>query len=311
MNTTMPLHVRTPIWESGPLSSALGGSVLLKMEAFQPTGSFKIRGIGHACQVSCDAGATRLVCSSGGNAGYAVAYAGRKLGTDATVVVPRTTPDWTRKMIRQQGATVIEYGQSWDDSHAYASELARQDGTAYIHPFDDPLIWRGHASIVEEIAHDGLKPDTIVLSVGGGGLLCGVLEGMHRVGWTEIPLIAVETEGAASFAASVEAGRLVTLDKIASVATTLGARTVASEALTWTRKHTITPWKVSDREAVYACIRFADDHRILVEPACGAALSAIYHRASPLAEQKRVMVIVCGGAGVSLSLLREWERLTN
>ncbi|UCF86398.1 MAG: pyridoxal-phosphate dependent enzyme [Desulfobacteraceae bacterium] len=306
----MPLHVRTPIWESEPLSSALGVSVLLKMEAFQPTGSFKIRGIGHACQVSCEAGATRLVCSSGGNAGYAVAYAGRKLGTGVTVVVPRTTPNWTREMIRQQGATVIEHGESWDDSHAYASVLARQDGTAYIHPFDDPLIWRGHASIVEEIAHDGLKPDTIVLSVGGGGLLCGVLEGMHRVGWTKIPIIAVETEGAASFAASVEAGRLVTLDKIASVATTLGARTVASETLSWTHKHTITPWKVSDHEAVDACIRFADDHRILVEPACGAALSATYHRASPLAGQKRIMVIVCGGAGVSLSLLREWEGIT-
>ena len=289
------------------MSAALDASVHLKMEALQPTGSFKIRGIGHACQKSCEAGATRLVCSSGGNAGYAVAYAGRKLGTDVTVVVPQTTPHWTREMIRQQKATVIEHGESWDDAHIYASQLARQDRTAYIHPFDDPRIWRGHASIIEEITDDGLKPDTIVLSVGGGGLLCGVLEGLHRIGWTDVPLIAVETEGAASFSASVEAGRLMTLDKIASVATTLGARTVASKALMWTRKHTIKPWTVSDREAVDACIRFADDHRILVEPACGAALSAIYNRATPLVGQERVMVIVCGGAGVSLSLLREWE----
>ena len=289
------------------MSAALGASVYLKMEALQPTGSFKIRGIGHACQISCEAGATRLVCSSGGNAGYAVAYAGRMLGTDVTVVVPMTTPDWTREMIQQQEATVIEHGDSWDDSHAYASELAGQDGTAYIHPFDNARIWRGHASLVEEIANDGLKPDTIVLSVGGGGLLCGVLEGLHRIGWTDIPIVAVETEGAASFAASVEAGRLITLDKIASVATTLGARTVASKALMWTRKHTIKPWTVSDREAVDACIRFADDHRILVEPACGAALSAIYNRSTSLVGQERVMVIVCGGAGVSLSLLKEWE----
>ena len=308
MNTLMPLHVHTPTWESRPLSAALDALVFLKMEALQPTGSFKIRGIGHACQVSCEAGANRLVCSSGGNAGYAVAYAGRKLGVGVTVVVPRTTPNWMRETIQQENAAVIEHGESWDDSHAYASELAGQDGTAYIHPFDDPRIWNGHASIIEEIAHDGLKPDAIVLSVGGGGLLCGVLEGLHRVGWTGIPVIAAETEGAASFAASVEAGRLITLDKIASVATTLGARTVASEALAWTHRHIIMPWTVSDRAAVDACIRFADDHRILVEPACGAALSAIYNRASLLAGLKRVMVIVCGGAGVSLSLLREWDR---
>jgi L-serine/L-threonine ammonia-lyase len=225
-----------------------------------------------------------------------------------TVVVPKTTPNWMREIIQRENATVIEHGESWDDSHAYATELSGQDGTAYIHPFDDPRIWSGHASIIEEVAHDGLKPDAIVLSVGGGGLLCGVLEGLHRVGWTGIPVIAAETEGAASFAATVEAGRLITLDKITSVATTLGARTVASEALAWTHRHIVLPWTVSDRAAVDACIRFVDDHRILVEPACGAALSAIYNKASLLAGLKRVMVIVCGGAGVSLSLLREWDR---
>jgi L-serine/L-threonine ammonia-lyase len=282
--------------------------ILMKMEALQPTGSFKIRGIGYACQVSCEAGATRLVCSSGGNAGYAVAYSGRALGVDVTVVVPKTTPLYMRETIRREQATVMEHGESWDDAHAYASELSKQNGTAYIHPFDDSRIWRGHASMIEEVAKEGLKPDAIVLSVGGGGLLCGVLEGLHKVAWTDLPIIAVETEGAASFFASVAAGRLVTLDEIASVATTLGARTVAEEALAWTGRHVIQPWKVSDRAAVEACLRFADDHRILVEPACGAALSVIYDRALPLKNLETVMVVVCGGAGVSLSLLKEWSK---
>lgn len=302
------LHVATPVWESKPLSAALGAAVLLKMEALQPVGSFKIRGIGHACQVSCEAGATRLICSSGGNAGYAVAYAGRKLGVDVTVIVPRTTPGWTRETIRREGALVVEYGEAWDDAHAYASELARQEGTAYIHPFDDPRIWSGHASLIEEVADSGPRPGAVVLAVGGGGLLCGVLEGLHRVGWGDVPVVAVETEGAASFAASVAAGRLVTLDRITSVATTLGARTVAAEALAWTRRHAITPWTVSDRAAVDACLRFADDHRILVEPACGAALAVVYERGGPLAGREPVLVIVCGGAGVSLALLRGWDR---
>jgi L-serine/L-threonine ammonia-lyase len=302
-----PLHVATPLWESEPLSAVLGAAVLLKMEALQPVGSFKIRGIGRACQDSCEAGATRLVCSSGGNAGYAVAYAGRKLGVPVTVIVPKTTPGWMREIIRRERALVVEHGEAWDDAHVYASALARQEGTAYIHPFDDPRIWSGHASLIEEVADSGPRPGAVVVAVGGGGLLCGVLEGLHRVGWSDVPVVAVETEGTASFAASVAAGRLVTLDKIASIATTLGARTVAAEALAWTRRHTITPWIVSDRAAVDACLRFADEHRILVEPACGAALATVYERAAPLAGREPVLAIVCGGAGVSLALLKEWD----
>jgi len=213
-----------------------------------------------------------------------------------------------RETIYREGAKVIEYGVSWDDAHVQASELARQDNrAAYIHPFDDPQIWSGHASIIEEVYATGPKPGAVVLSVGGGGLLCGVLEGLHRVGWVDVPVIAVETEGAASFAASAAAGHLITLDRIASVATSLGARTVASEALSWTRRHPITPWTVSDRAAIDACMRFADDHRILVEPACGVALSAVYERAKPLVGREPVLVIVCGGAGVSLALLKSWD----
>ncbi len=302
-----PLHIATPLWESETLTSALGASVLLKMEPLQPTGSFKIRGIGHTCQARYKAGASHLVSSSGGNAGYAVAYAGRKLGVDATVFVPKSTSSWMREMIRREGATVVEYGASWDDAHAHAFEVAERDGAAYIHPFDDPEIWRGHASIIEEIAAAGPKPEGVVLSVGGGGLLCGVMEGLHRVNWTEVPVIAVETEGAASFATSIAAGHLTTLDQIASVATSLGARTVASEALSWSRRHRIIPWTVSDRAAIDGCMRFADDHRILVEPACGAALSTVYDRARPLVGLDPVLVIVCGGAGVNLALLRAWD----
>lgn len=301
------LHLQTPTWESRSLGRISDGMVLLKMEALQPTGSFKIRGIGYACQSSCEAGASRLICSSGGNAGYAVAYSGRALGAPVTVVVPETTPIYMRETIRRENATVIEHGKSWDDAHAYASRLSEQDGAAYIHPFDDPRIWRGHASMIEEVAKGGLKPDVIVLSVGGGGLLCGVLEGLHNAGWNDLPVIAVETEGAASFSAAVAAGHLVTLDEIASIATTLGARTVAEEALAWTRRHTVQPLTVTDRAAVEACLRFADDHRILVEPACGAALSVVYDRSLSIKDFKTVMVIVCGGAGVSLSLLREWH----
>ena len=303
-----PIHIATPLWESPALSASMGALVLLKMEALQPIGSFKARGIGAACQASWEAGARSLVCASGGNAGYAVAYAGHQIGIPVTVVVPKTTPAWLQSLIRREGATVSVHGDSWDEAHTHATELARQDQAAYIHPFDDPRVWKGHASIVYEIADAGVRPGAVVVSVGGGGLLCGLLEGLHQVGWKDVPILAVETEGAASFAASVQAGHLVTLDRIASIATTLGARTIASEALAWTQRHTITPWIVTDRAALDACLRFADDHRVLVEPACGAALSAVYGRAEPLEGLAPIVVIVCGGAGVSLKLLDDWNK---
>ncbi len=159
-----------------------------------------------------------------------------------------------------------------------------------------------------EPALAGAKPGAIVVAVGGGGLLCGLLAGLHQVGWKEVPVLAVETAGAASLAASVQAGRLVTLDRITSIATTLGARTVAGEALAWTQRHKIFPWIVTDRAAVEACLRFADEQRVLVEPACGAALASVYGRAKPLEDLAPIVVIVCGGAGVNLELLDKWKK---
>ncbi|MBI5304974.1 MAG: pyridoxal-phosphate dependent enzyme [Chloroflexi bacterium] len=302
------LYNVTPLWESRPLSAILGAPVFLKMESFQPAGSFKSRGMGAACQAAHDAGASRVVCASGGNAGLAVAYAGRRLGMRVTIVVPQTTSPRSQELIRAEDAELIVRGDAWDDSHAFALALAEREHAAYIHPFDDPRVWSGHATMVHEIAQAGIKPGAVVVAVGGGGLLCGLLEGMHAVGWNDVPVLAAETEGAASFAASAQAGRLITLDRIASVATTLGARRVAQRALDWTREHPITPWVVNDRAAVDACLRFADDHRVLVEPACGAALAAGYGRAAPLQNRAPIVMIVCGGAGVTRELLAKWDQ---
>ncbi len=293
------------------MSEAAGARVYLKMEAFQPAGSFKSRGMGAACQAAFENGATRLVCASGGNAGYAVANAGRQLGLPVTVVVPTATSAWMRDLIRGEGAEVVIHGAAWDDAQALALELADRDGAACIHPFDDPRVWAGHATMVAEIATAGVRPGALVVSVGGGGLLCGLLQGMHEAGWTEAPVLAVETEGAASFAASVQAGEVVALERITSIATTLGAKRITPEALAWTRRHEILPWTVSDADAVQACLRFADDHRILVEPACDASLAAVYGRAAPLHGRGPIIVIVCGGAGVNLELLRSWRRYDN
>ena len=302
------LHIETPLIESLPLARGVQGKVWLKMEALQPTGSFKLRGVGHACQSYLAKGAKKFISSSGGNAGIAVAYAGRKLGVPVTVVVPQTTSAMAIEVIRQEKAEVIVMGKTWQEAHNAALQMM-EEGSQYIHPFDDPLIWEGHAAIMDEVSQGGLVPDVVVLSVGGGGLLCGVIQGLRRNDLARVPVVAVETEGADSLSASLKAGRHLEIEDIKSIATSLGAKRVAKAAYEWCHRHPVVSHVVSDREAVNACLRFALDHRILVEPACGASLAAVYGAIDPLRDKRNILVIVCGGAGVTIQQLEDWDRM--
>jgi L-serine/L-threonine ammonia-lyase len=304
----MALHRETPLLESVPLGAVSGRRVFLKMENMQPAGSFKLRGIGRVCEEAANAGATRFISPSGGNAGYAAAWAGRELGVCTTVIVPVTTSEEAKKAIASLGAEVIVSGKSWKESNELALKMSGEDPKSkYIHAFDDPVMWDGHGTLIDEAAKQGPKPDAVVLSVGGGGLLCGVVAGMDRNGWGDVPVLACETEGAASFAAAVAAGEIVELDGITSVATSLGARAVAPKALELTRNHRIIPYVAADEAAVSACGRFLDDHRVLVEPACGVSLSAIYDNTPLLGDAGTVLVVVCGGIGISAAKLRDLE----
>ena len=301
------LHIRTPLIESLSLSRDLDAKIWLKMETMQPCGSFKARGIGYACQKYVADGAKELISSSGGNAGLAVAYAGRRLKIPVTVVVPKTTKKRAIDLIKLEGAKVIVIGDNWDAAHMYAMTLLNKQ-TAYIHPFDDPNIWEGHASIIDEINGTGIVPDAVVLSVGGGGLLCGVVDGLKRNKWTGVPILAVETEGAASLRAASLANKHVGIKNITSIATSLGAKKVAKRAFDLLKAHQIISHVVTDAQAVSVCYRFLEDHRIMVEPACGASLSAVYDGCEILKGKRNVVVIVCGGVGVTLKQLEEWSQ---
>lgn len=305
----MNLYIQTPCFESTPLSNRINKSVLLKMECFQPAGSFKIRGIGLLCKEFKENGVDHFISASGGNAGYSVAYAGKRLEAKVTVIVPETTPKDVCERINQEGAEVIIQGPVWDESHKYALKLANDLGAAYIPPFDHPTIWKGHSTIVDEMVQQcQRRPDAIILSVGGGGLLCGVVEGLQRNNWHDVKIIAVETEGADSLSSSVKTGRLVTLDRIDSIATCLGAKQVAAQAFEYSQSYPITTYTVTDQEAVNACKMFSYDHRVLVEPACGASLSVVYNNSEIINSLKTVLIIVCGGIGVSLEKLEEWTK---
>lgn len=303
----MALHIETPLLQSRALSRSSGRAVWLKLDALQPSGSFKLRGIGLACETYHSRGATRFVCSSSGNAGLAVAYAGRALGVPVTVVVPETATARAKKLLNQEGAEVIVHGASWQEANELAlSRVGPYD--AFLHPFDDPLVWEGHATLVDEIARAGVEPGAILLSVGGGGLLCGVALGMERNGWGHVPILAVETEGAASFHEATKAGHPVELPAITSIASSLGARRVADRAVEWWRERPIQSLIVSDRSALSACERFLTDQRILIEPSCGASLAPVYDRAPELEPFETVLVVVCGGATATIDQIREWLR---
>ena len=301
-----PLHIETPLIESRALSLHAGRTIWLKMDALQPTGSFKIRGIGLACQEYIRRGAKRLISSSGGNAGIAVAYAGRRLAVPVVVVVPHTTTERAKTLIRQEGAEVIVFGASWQDANALARKMV-QATDAFLHPFDDPLLWQGHATMIDEVARSGSKPDAVILSVGGGGLLCGVVEGLRRNDWGDVPVITVETHGADSFAQSVQAGQRIELSAICSLATSLGAKRVCEQAFRLSQEYPIQPLVVTDRSAVHACESFISDQRVLVEPACGAALAAVYDRRAELEPYHSLLVIVCGGVTTTLEQIQLWS----
>lgn len=301
------LHIQTPLLESVPLSRLTATHVWLKMEALQPSGSFKLRGVGRACCHHVDRGVRAFVSSSGGNAGIAVAYCGRKLNVPVTVVVPASTPVRAMEMIRQEEAEVVVRGESWQEAHDYALSLADND-RVLIHPFDDPLLWEGHATLIDEVAAAGLRPEAVICSVGGGGLLCGLLEGLHRNQMKDVPVHAVETRGAASLAAALSARKLVELASIDTVATSLGAKKICGRAFSYRLEHEIISQVVSDSEAVEACLNFAADHRIVVEPACGAALAPLYLRSSWLKKKQSVLVVVCGGAGTTYDQLNRWHQ---
>ncbi|XP_069475331.1 serine dehydratase-like isoform X2 [Ambystoma mexicanum] len=306
-------HVVTPLLESKAMSTLTGTTVFMKLDNVQPVGSFKIRGIGHFCQKLAEQGSKHFVCSSGGNAGIAVAYAAEKLGVSASILVPSSTPDMVVQKLKGYGCDVEVFGKVWDDANDQAHKLAKSEGWVYVSPFDHPLLWEGHSSIIQELK-DSLprKPGAIVLSVGGGGLLVGVVQGLRKVGWADVPIIAMETRGADCLNASLKAGKMVTLPDITSIATCLGAKTPAERALQCAQECPLISEVVDDQEAVRAMEQFLDDERMLVEPACGASLAAVYsghiqrlQREGRLSSDlSSIVMIVCGGSSINLAQLK-------
>lgn len=302
------LYVKSPLVEvtEGKIE---GKKISLKMDTAQPSGSFKIRGMQFACLAAVENGAKKFLSSSGGNAGLAVSYAGYKLGVPVTVVLPVTTPATVIKKLESFGSTVIVNGAAWDEAHAYCLELCENDKEfAYIPPFDDAKLWEGHSTIVDELVEQcDSQPDLIILSVGGDGLMNGVVEGLIRNNWEDTDVLAVETYGADSLYQTAEAGELITLDDITSIAKSLGAKQVAQKTLDNVKNYNVIPYRVTDKSAALACVELANTYRVLVEPACGASASVVFENMDVLEQYENIVVIVCGGSNVNIEMINKWS----
>lgn len=322
--------VKTPLVRSTILSKEAGCNVFLKLENLQPSGSFKSRGIGHLLSTSIAANPSskpHFYCSSGGNAGLACVHAALSLHASATIVVPMSCSAFMVKKIKSLGVEVVQKGAHWKEADTYLREvlLVNDSNGVYVPPFDHPTVWEGHESLIDEIeeqmqSHGGY--DGLVASVGGGGLFIGIMQALKSHGRLqgggrkEIKVLAVETRGAHSLNYSLQEGKLSRLDSITSIATSLGASQVAEKAFDWGQRPEVTSEVLDDAEAAIACVRFADDERILVEPACGVSVATAYngsirklyqHLSDEEFAKVNVVVVVCGGSNVTLETLEMYK----
>lgn len=308
---------------------ALSSQIYLKLENLQPSGSFKSRGVGnfllaHLVRAAeADREKTHFFISSGGNAGLACVHAAVTLGAPATIVVPITTTEYMISKLRTAGAAeVLQKGDSWKEADNYLRETvipkanSRGEVAVYVPPFDHEYVWEGNATMVAEILNqlpNKEPPTALVCSVGGGGLFSGLMRGLDNAGHSDTPFLAVETYGAHSLALSLEQEKLSTLPAITSKATSLGARTVASQAFRYAQRRSVRSVVLSDADAIEGCVRLADDERIMVEMACGVCTALCYNRRlkntlPDLDEKSKVVIVVCGGSNVSAETLYEWSK---
>lgn len=304
-------YIETPLIKSPYLSDITNCNVYLKLENTQPSGSFKSRGIGHWIQTSLKQNSnSKVYSSSGGNAGLAAATAAKLYNVKCTVVVPTTIKPGMVKRLEKIGATVIVHGNHWAQADEYLRQLMKEDAdpSIYCHPFDNPVIWEGHSSMVVELKAEmkDNNVDYVVLSCGGGGLLCGVAQGLDNNNMKDTKIVVSETEGAPSLNKSLEKGKLVTLDKIDTIANTLGASRVAERAFDIGQQDRTTSTIVSDKQATSATRQFADDHKFIVEPACGAALAICYSNKFEFPEGSNVIVVLCGGTSTTVDALVDY-----
>src|SRR5882757_6769354 len=239
---------RTPLMSCNPVREAAdsAANLQLKLECLQVTGSFKARGaVNKLKSLAPDATARGIITASGGNHGLAVAYAGMIARVPTTIYLPVTVSEQKIRKLTRWGARLVIEGASWDDSNRAALAVAERERMAYFHPFADPVIIAGQGTIGLEILEDAPDIDTLIVAIGGGGLISGIGIAAHSIR-PDIKVIGVEPVGAATVYKSLKAGHLIELDKIETAAGPLGARASEQLNLDLVREHVAEIFLITD-----------------------------------------------------------------
>jgi threonine dehydratase len=294
--TRIAPHVRrTPLLAATSLRQPLthDGGLLLKLECLQVTGSFKARGAVNAVASLGDDARRGVVTASGGNHGLAVAYAAWLVGAPATVVVPSTTSAAKREKLARWDAEVVVQGDVWDDAHAAGLARAARDGRAYVHPFADPAVVAGQGTIALEVLADAPEVDTLLVAVGGGGLIGGVALAARGLS-SRVKVVGVEPTGAPTLFESLRQGELVTLPRITTAAGSLAPRRSAALNLELARRHVERVVLVDDEDLRAAARWLWFELGVAAELGGAAAVAALLSGAYAPAAGERVVAIVCG-----------------
>jgi threonine dehydratase len=288
-----PCVRRTPLTASAVLSERLKTNVYVKLELFQKTGSFKVRGaFNKALGLSAEERGQGLVAVSGGNHAQAVAYAARTLGLKSVILMPESTPANYVDATRGYGAE-IHFAANVGAAFAEVAEYERQ-GWAYIHPFDDPIVIAGQGTIGLEILDDVPQITDLIVSVGGGGLIGGIATAVRSLKPT-VRVWGVETEGADCMSKSLAAGHIVTLETITSIARTLGAPAPSEMTLAMAQTLLESVTVVSDADALAALRFLLERLKVLTEPAASCTLAAADRLKDQFSKERHVVLVLCGG----------------
>ena len=274
------------------LSEQTGNKVYLKPENMQFTGAYKVRGAYYKISTLSEEERQRgLMTASAGNHAQGVAYAAKRYGAKATIVMPTTTPLIKVNRTKSYGAEVVLYGDVYDEACAKAYELAEEHGYTFIHPFDDPAVATGQGTIAMEIFQELPLVEYILVPIGGGGLATGVST-LAKLLNPKIKVIGVEPAGANCMQASLEAGEVVTLPQINTIADGTAVKTPGTKIFPYIQENLDDIITVHDDELIVAFLDMVENHKMIVENSGLLTVAALKHLN---VKNKRVVSILSGG----------------
>ncbi|WP_300526045.1 MULTISPECIES: threonine ammonia-lyase, biosynthetic [Alcanivorax] len=297
--------VETPIHAAPLISKRIGNRVLLKREDLQPVFSFKLRGAyNKLCQLSDEQLQRGVICASAGNHAQGLALAASSMGTKATIVMPRTTPDIKVNSVRNHGGKAVLHGDSFDEALAHARKLEVRDNLTFVHPYDDPDVIAGQGTVGMEILRQQSRDlDAIFIPVGGGGLAAGVAAYVKYVR-PDVKIIAVEPEDAACLKVALEKNRRVTLPEVGLFADGVAVKQIGKETFKILRHH-VDEVITATTDEICAAIKDAfEDTRAICEPAGALALAGLKNWVAKHQVENQTLVAIQSGANVNFDRLR-------